>query len=79
MNKTNGNDRAFATAEVQNLDGSWTLASEGLTKKEYFAAMAMQGIVGSALDADDLAGLWAKNAVKCAEALITALNESEQK
>jgi len=79
MNKTNGNDTAYVVAEAKNVDGSWSLASEGLTKKEYFAAMAMQGIVGSALDADDLAGLWAKNAVKCAEALITALNESEQK
>ena len=79
MSKTNGNDTAYVVAEAQNLDGSWTLASEGLTKKEYFAAMAMQGIIYSDSSTDYLTGLWAKNAVKCADALITALNESEQK
>ncbi len=48
----------------------------GLTKREYFAAMAMQGTMSS-----DINGDWpgcksqAEYSVKCADALIEALNE----
>ena len=51
--------------------------NEGLTKREYFAAMAMQGI----LMTQDGPLLWphqlAKKAVEQANALIKALNEEE--
>lgn len=51
---------------------------EGLTKREYFAAMAMQGIVSNRgmIDTDNWEWL-AENSVKAADALITALNQTK--
>lgn len=45
----------------------------GLTKREYFAAMAMQGMLAS--DAEGLAELKAEYAVAFADALIAKLNK----
>lgn len=65
---TNGNDRAFATQFSDQ---------EGLTKREYFAAMAMQGIMANSDDAitrfshEDIALI----AVSTADALIAELNK----
>jgi len=50
----------------------------GLTKREYFAAMAMQGIVSNHLMIDTTNWNWlSEESVKAADALITALNENQ--
>ena len=47
---------------------------QGLTKREYFAAMAMQGILSGAQYLDNYE-LFAKHAVAAADALIAELNK----
>ena len=50
-------------------------SSGGLTKREYFAAMAMQGIFANSAPADtDEFAHMVVNATKAADALIAALN-----
>jgi hypothetical protein len=69
--KTQPNDAAFATG-----DEYWR--QNGLTKREYFAAMAMQGIVSNHLMIDTTNWNWlSEESVKAADALITALNENQ--
>lgn len=66
---TNPNDCAFP------FDRNKTIVA-GLTKREYFAAMALQGMVAS-----HLGGTWetlAKVSVIAADALIKELNEPNQ-
>ena len=46
----------------------------GLTKREYFAALAMQGLLAN--PAVDMLEITAKKAVKTADYLIKALNEN---
>lgn len=53
------------------------LTHYGLTKREYFAAMAMYGILASRDGNDMLASGVASQAVQQAEALIFALNDTE--
>ncbi len=71
--KTHGTNQAFGFG--YSSEGQWT-EYLGLTKREYFAAMAMQGTMAS-----DINGDWpdcksqAEYSVKCADALIEALNE----
>ena len=69
---TNPNDEAFATA-VSN-DGM-VQHQPGLTKREYFAALALQGILAAhrshLIDVPNAAG----TAVVVADALIVALDE----
>lgn len=62
----NGKQPAFAST-----DGK-TFANDGLTKREYFAAMAMQGYIatGKGSDASD----W----VRCADALLKALETKSE-
>ena len=52
--------------------------STGLTKRELFAAMAMQGLLADQ-SIDGTASRYAGFAVKCADALIEALNETKEK
>lgn len=65
------NDTAFPAQFEDNL------FTEGLTKREYFAAIAMQGIVGTydhrnfTVNYEDIAA----TAVQCANALIKALSK----
>ena len=47
----------------------------GLTKREYIAVMALQGILAYPSDIQSTSGHLARHAVKCADALIKALNE----
>jgi hypothetical protein len=66
---TNGNDLAFAA-------GASEWREKGLTKREYFAAMAMQGILSiestyQYISKDDIA----LSASQAADALINALND----
>lgn len=78
--KTNPNDSAFAhTAKVQSI----SIPSEildvnhhGLTKREYFAAMAMQGILSNKglIDTDNWKWV-AESSAYMADALIEQLNK----
>lgn len=68
-NKHNGNESAFPLQEPPYM--------VGLTKREYFAGLAMQGMITARwnerlMEADALAGL----AVKHADALLLALEKS---
>jgi len=65
---TNGNDTAFPSNCEDDTDG--------LTKREYFAAMAMQGFLSDG--SQDLAPeQCARAGVRHADALIAALNEGQ--
>lgn len=66
-NKTEPNEPAFACA-------SDTGHQEGLTKREYFAAMAMQGIISNPIH-DQYKSTVAEVSVKMADELIKALNK----
>lgn len=84
--KTNGNDKAFSSPEWINLQESHphyslgeVTCSGGLTKREYFAAMAMQGYVASRKDADGTSiSDITKDSVRFSDALIAALNEKRE-
>ena len=57
---------------------SGTVFNKGLTKREYFSAMAMQGILSMAkIWPDNGYNKLARSSVKIADALIDALNEPE--
>lgn len=68
--KTNPND----PAGVGINRNEWGVASEGLTKREYFAATAMQGLLAKYGENDPRAS--ASTAVLAADVLIAALNET---
>jgi hypothetical protein len=70
MITTHANCAAFPSGQQSIYD-----AETGLTKREYFAAMAMQGI---ATDASVQFEMAAKIAVEYADALIAALNKEPQ-
>ncbi|MEO0537671.1 MAG: hypothetical protein AAF215_27890 [Cyanobacteria bacterium P01_A01_bin.123] len=57
--------------------GRYNPLEAGLTKREYFAAMAMQGILGSDVEGTCSYEAFAKSSVKQADALIAALNSPE--
>jgi hypothetical protein len=66
---TKANQAVFSTET-----DTWN--QEGLTKREYFAAIAMQGILSNQgmIDTEE----WiCRNSVRMADALITALNENQ--
>jgi hypothetical protein len=74
---TNPNDSAFAAYTAHGSGQS------GLTKREYFAAMAMQGIITADLESEKDASLPASSvvtaalSVKYADSLIAALNATK--
>ena len=68
--KTEQNDAAFATG-----DEYWR--QSGLTKREYFAAMAMQGLLTTIKLSQYMPEIVASCSVEMADALITALNEKQ--
>jgi hypothetical protein len=73
--ETLGNSQAFASIAV---DGIRVYRANGLTKREYFAAMAMQGISANASLTSTSFEKIAEWSVKQAEALITELNNQTQ-
>jgi hypothetical protein len=68
--KTQANDPAFAQHPDRHFD-------HGLTKREYFAAMALQGLLVMAKDDDSMQFL-ARQSVKMADALIEELNKKAE-
>ena len=71
-NKTHGDSPAFAKAAFYTDEYGIDAPQEGLTKREYFAAMAMQGLLAND---SGLITSKARDAVKAAEALIEILNK----
>jgi hypothetical protein len=75
---TNGNDSAFSKPAFVSQQGVVDPPQEGLTKREYFAAMAMQGIIAAhniyetGIDNE----VNARTAINAADALIEALNKT---
>lgn len=73
---TKPNDPAFSRAAFYHPDGGYIPAQEGMTIREYFAAMALQGLLST--DNDHSPHNWyAEKSVELADALIKALNESQ--
>jgi len=78
---TNGNDAAYARDGKYKRDvDAWS--KDGLTKREYFAALAMQGVVTAWSEGgipwhEGNPKIIAERAVEQADALITALNEAK--
>lgn len=68
---TNGNEAAFSKAAFYHPDGGIDNPQEGLTKREYFAAMAMQGLLANG---EILPSQIAECAVLHADVLIEQLN-----
>lgn len=58
----------------EEMDGVGHKFHQGLTKREYFAAMAMQGLVSDP-NVDGDCGEIAKACIKMADALLKALEE----
>ena len=78
--KTNPNDSAFnSNAKVEYNDYTKTQYREntGLTKREYFAGLAMQGILSNFAAKNLKASSVSKEALFHADALIEALNKKE--
>jgi hypothetical protein len=81
---TNGSDAAFRSDGYYKDEENNAAGAEGLTKREYFAAAAIQGHLANAeslkalsQEPGDLFGLITKASVDCADALIDALNEQK--
>jgi len=72
---TNGNEAAFPEVQEQPQFNDYTY---GLTKREYFAAIAMGGMFTNEMlvGPDEYLNI-AKDAVIAADALIEALNKGE--
>lgn len=84
MAKTNGNDLVspLSTEELSDRFNEGIALQTGLTKREYFAAMAMQGMVSQMTNPQDgrfggKQGI-AYHACDMADTLIEALNKEEQ-
>lgn len=73
--RTKGNECAFAIPAFEQPKKLWNEPQYGLTKREYFAALAMQGIVST--DLADTYENFAKASVAMADALIKALNKEQ--
>lgn len=76
MTKTDGNEPVASTTRYTQ-NGIKNGEYLGLTKREYFAAMAMQGSIAN--EDTSSARDHALYAISCADALIDALNKQEAK
>jgi hypothetical protein len=76
MKETFPNDLAFARSSSHTVEYGSSSAKDGLTKREYFAVMVMQGMGDALLSGMD-PGIIAKRAVTGANALIEALNKQK--
>jgi len=76
---TNGNDPAFGTSEIVEFNSGPALAKmAGLTKRELFSAMAMQGFAADSKYCPPTIEAMARNCCQWADALIAALNEEKK-
>jgi hypothetical protein len=74
-NKTHGDSPAFSKAAFYTDEYGIDAPQEGLTKREYFAAMALQGML--AKYGSDYQVQNAKEAIYWADALIEELNKTK--
>lgn len=74
------NDSAFPTPSDYRSDGALIVyATPGLSKREYFAAMAMQGICGDGIPGSHhQPAVTARDAVAQADALLAELDKPVQ-
>jgi hypothetical protein len=81
--KTNPNDPIAYVDELQAIEGSEEFnrfLNYGLTKREYFAAMAMQGftsIIHTAFDSQEIREI-AEASIEMADTLIKTLNDESK-
>lgn len=73
-NMTDKNDAAFARPASENNMGEY-----GLSKREYFAALALQGLLSDSGETYPMPKEISEWAVKYADALIDALNQEPEK
>ena len=73
--ETKSNEPAFSKPAFYHPDGAIDLPNNGLTKREYFAAMALQGML--AKYGSDYQVQNAKEAIYWADALIEELNKTK--
>jgi hypothetical protein len=70
----------MTTNGIDSIHNSEQGPQDGLTKREYFAALAMQGICatleGGVSISENMADLLAKESVRVADALISQLNKT---
>jgi hypothetical protein len=74
---TDSNSAAFARSAFYHPDGGMSTQKDGLTKREYFASMAMQGMLANNAEGNtewDYETI-AKHSCKAADALINQLNQ----
>lgn len=74
--KTEANDLSYPIEE-HDYSGGLYMTHNGLTKREYFAAMAMQGILANERYAKSSDQYRSEQAVSMADALIQSLNKTE--
>ena len=82
---TNGNELIHSFNHTPDTEGNF----KGLTKREYFAARALQGLLSNnnvlkffqrdGLSPNDFIALVSQDSTAIADALIKALNETENK
>jgi len=72
---TDGNNNAFTSPLPNGQQYKDDSNYDGLTKREYFAAMAMQGLLARASTGSS--SQYADLAVDCADALIQQLNKPQ--
>jgi len=66
---------------IEENDDLCVTESLGLSKREHFAAMAMQGMLSNSVvtnDYDDISEWLSRRSVKLADALLTALQQSDK-
>jgi hypothetical protein len=76
-NETNPNEPAFSKPAFYHPDGGLDSPNTGLTKREYFAAKAMQGIIANKDGLDIKIERIVESAVDIADALIEELNKTK--
>ena len=76
-NETNPNEPAFSKPAFYHPDGGLDSPNTGLTKREYFAAMAMQGALANKSAHERTIEMITESAVKLADALIEELNKKK--
>ena len=75
--ETKANEPAFSKPAFYHPDGAIDLPSTGLTKREYFASMALQGIISNKDGLDIKIERIVESAVDTADALIEELNKTK--
>jgi hypothetical protein len=77
MKETFPNDLAFARPSSHTVEYGSSSAKDGLTKREYFALMVMQGYLSGEIFRQYSRDEICEKAVKTADALIEALNKQK--